>query len=84
MNRFNPERLKQLMETKGLTQADLARKMGVSRTSVSRILRQKRTPSSAFIAALKTAFPEEPLEYFFDLSVANRCHAKAKEVSANA
>lgn len=56
------------MEEEGLTQADLARAMGVSRASVSRVLGGLRSPSSRFVALLKIAFPKRALDTFFEFS----------------
>ncbi len=81
MNQFDPQKLRTLINTQGMSQADLSRRLGVSRASVSRILRGKRKPGSDFIAALKTAFPNTPLDYFFSPGVANKCHLK--EASTN-
>ncbi|MEX0974298.1 MAG: helix-turn-helix transcriptional regulator [Bacillota bacterium] len=67
MNRFSPERLRRALDESEMTQARLARKMGISRASLSRVLRGLRSPGSKFIAALKTAFPDKQMESFFDL-----------------
>lgn len=67
VNRFSPGRLREAMDRAGLTQAQLARLMGVSKASLSRILRGLRSPNSNFVAALKAVFPDEPMEGFFDL-----------------
>jgi DNA-binding XRE family transcriptional regulator len=74
VNRFSPKRLRGVMEEAALSQAELARRMGVSRASLSRILRGLRCPSSKFIGALKTAFPDKPMECFFEISSAPRGH----------
>lgn len=67
MNRFSPDRLLRIMGEEGMSQAQLARKMGVSKASLSRIVRGQRSPGSRFIAALKAAFPDKPMESFFEL-----------------
>ncbi|HHY75838.1 MAG TPA: helix-turn-helix transcriptional regulator [Firmicutes bacterium] len=67
MNRFSPARLRTALAKSGMKQAELARRMGVSRAALSRILRGLRSPNSRFIAALKLGFPDLPLEYFFEL-----------------
>ncbi|MGI6631695.1 MAG: helix-turn-helix domain-containing protein [Bacillota bacterium] len=66
MNVFSPSRLRTALRASGMTQAELARKMGVSKASLSRIIRGLRSPNSRFIAALKLGFPELPMEYFFE------------------
>lgn len=70
MYQFDPKKLKHLLSVKNLSQAELSRRLNVSRSSVSRILRGERKPGSDFIAALNSAFPDIPLEYFFSQSVA--------------
>ncbi len=67
MLKFSPERLRRTLDQAGMTQAELAKKMGVSRASLSRVLRGLRSPGSKFIAALKAAFPDKQMEHFFDL-----------------
>lgn len=66
MNGFSPKRLEETLVEKGLSQAELARMMQVSPASLSRILRGLRSPGSRFIANLRTAFPDKPLEHFFE------------------
>jgi transcriptional regulator with XRE-family HTH domain len=68
VNRFSPSRLRAALQESGMNQAELARKMGVSRAALCRILRGHRSPNSRFIAALKQGFPNLPLEYFFEIS----------------
>jgi transcriptional regulator with XRE-family HTH domain len=63
------------MQEAGMTQAQLARKMGISRASLSRILRGLRSPGSRFVAALKVAFPDKPMECFFDLNSSQGGHS---------
>ena len=57
--------LTHLMVEKRLSQAQLASKIGVSRSCISRIMSGKRTPSSQVMAGLKKAFPEYSLDYYF-------------------
>ncbi len=68
MNRFSPTRLRAALQKSGMNQAELAGKMGVSKASLSRILRGLRSPNSRFVAALKRAFPHLPMEYFFEIA----------------
>lgn len=63
------------MQEARVTQAQLARKMGISKASISRILRGLRSPGSRFIAALKAVFPDKPMESFFDLNSGHRGRA---------
>jgi transcriptional regulator with XRE-family HTH domain len=60
------------MDEAGMTQAELADKMRISRASLSRVLRGLRSPGSKFIAALKAAFPDKPMEAFFELEKPHR------------
>lgn len=66
MNVFSPSRLRKALLESGMSQAQLARKIGVSKASLSRIIRGLRSPNSRFIAALKLGFPKLPMEYFFE------------------
>ena len=65
MYEFSPRELRNALDEAGLTQAELADRMGISKASLSRVLRGQRSPGSKFIAALKAAFPEKPMESFF-------------------
>ncbi len=57
--------LNHLMNDKGLSQAQLACKLGVSRSCISRIMSGQRMPSSQVMAGFKKAFPEYSLDYYF-------------------
>jgi transcriptional regulator with XRE-family HTH domain len=50
--------LNRLLDEKDWTQAELAEAMGVSKSSVSRVLRYQSGPSAAFIFAIMRTFPE--------------------------
>lgn len=52
---FNPEQLKITRELKGFSQRELARQAGVSKSHVSDIERNERTPSSAMLRKLAAA-----------------------------
>src|SRR4051794_13461585 len=52
--------LRHLMEAKGLTQADLSREAGISRSSVSEVLAGKKTLSRQMIRKLATYFRIDP------------------------
>ena len=62
---LNVQKIKDLMKSEGLNQTQLAHRLGVSKSYVSRILRGQRMPSFFFIAQLKQAFPEYGLNTFF-------------------
>lgn len=51
-------KLKEYMIERGISPADLARKMGVSRAAVSRVLNNDRGAGSAFIGSLTEALPD--------------------------
>ena len=62
---FNVLALRQAMNEKQMSEAGLARAMGVSRACINRILKKQRRPSSKVIMGLKAAFPDKSLDYFF-------------------
>lgn len=66
MNRF-----KKLREQKGLTQAQLARQIGISEQSISKYERGERKPKSETIEALANFF-KVPVSYLRGEAVANR------------
>jgi len=67
MQVFNTQVLHTMILQHGLTKAELARRMGVSRACVSRILSGQRQPNAVFIANLKRVFPDCSLDAFFAL-----------------
>jgi transcriptional regulator with XRE-family HTH domain len=73
MIKLNIDNLKRLMEREGLTQTDLAQKLGVSRACVNRHINSSNNyPSARFISAIKEVFPEYSFDYFFTLSVTKK------------
>jgi len=55
---IDPDRLATYREAEGITtDAELARRMGVEPSTVSRVLAHRTGPSTRFIAGLATAFP---------------------------
>lgn len=63
---FNKKAFEKLMKDKGLTQAGLARKMGVSRACISRYMRGiRKKPSPTLIDAFSRAFPDHSITYYF-------------------
>lgn len=62
---FNAAALRDLLKKEKISEAELARRIGVSRSCVNRIVKEQREPSSKVIAGIKTAFPHYPLENFF-------------------
>lgn len=62
---FNVLALRQAMLEYNLTEAALARTIGVSRACINRIIKNERQPSTKVISGLKIAFPEKSLDYFF-------------------
>lgn len=55
---LNAVKLREYMNQKQLTEAELARKMDVSRSTVNRVLRGKRGAGTEFIGKLLETFPE--------------------------
>jgi len=62
---FNVLALRRAMSEKQISEAQLARTIGVSRACINRILKKQRRPSSKVISGLKAAFPDKSLDYFF-------------------
>lgn len=52
------ERIKQFMDYKGLSAAELADQIGVQRSNVSHVLTGRNNPSSSFLEKLLITFPE--------------------------
>ena len=72
---INVEAVKKLMVQDDLSCAAFGRRLGVSRSLVSRILSGSREPSSRFIVRFKEAYPNLSIErYFFTPSVTHECH----------
>lgn len=65
-NYFNVSALRQAMLEQQMSEAKLARTVGVSRACINRILKKQRQPSSKVVRGLKLAFPEKSLDYFFE------------------
>ncbi len=62
---FNVLALRQVMDERHMSEAALARTMGVSRACINRILKKQRQPSAKVVTGLRTAFPDRSLDYFF-------------------
>lgn len=68
---INKEKLQKLLEDEGITPSKFAKKIGISRTQIWRILESKSNPGAEFISKFKQAYPRETFEeYFFTESVA--------------
>ncbi len=63
--RINVVLVKALMEERNLTGTELARRMGVSRMEVSRILNGTRVGGKKSIGGLVKAFPDVPITDLF-------------------
>ena len=59
------EKIKELMKSQSWCASELARRMGVSRSEVTRLLSGKRQGGTKIITGLKRAFPDVPLESLF-------------------
>lgn len=68
---FNVLALRRAMNEKQMSEADLARAIGVSRACINRILKKQRLPSAKVIKGLKAAFPDKSLDYFFSCENTN-------------
>lgn len=77
----NVEAFKQLMKEEGLNQSALARKMGVSRSCISRYMnRSRKVPSAKVIESFFMTFPHRSLsQYFFNFNVTDKCHHNEEE-----
>ena len=64
--------VEELRTRDGLTVAELAARMGVAATTVSRVLSGRHAPGVAFIAGALTAFPGVRFEELFDLVAVRR------------
>ena len=64
---LNPIAWDNLMTTMKLSPTDLARRLDMSPSTVSRVLRGERNPGGRFIAATRLAFPDYTLEGLFQL-----------------
>jgi len=59
--RLNGEKLKELIESKGMTQKEFAQRIGVTPAAVCAIIAEKQTPSLA-LAALMARTLQVPLD----------------------
>lgn len=78
---FNKRAFQKLMKENNLSQAALARKMGVSRACICRYMRgYRKKPSPKVIDGFSRAFPGHSITYyFFTSSVTQECHAIEEE-----
>lgn len=67
MPEFNPDKLKALMQDRGLTGRKLAQRVGLTNVSISRILHGKQKPSRPTVARLARAFGIQPESFYADL-----------------
>ena len=73
---FNKSAFRKLMKDNNLSQAALARKMGVSRACICRYMNgSRKKPSPKVIEGFIKAFPNHSITYyFFTPSVTHECH----------
>ena len=64
MLRLNREALEALTRAEGLSHAALARRLGISRSYLFRLLRGERRPGIKFLYGLRTAFPQYSPDFF--------------------
>lgn len=62
--RVNLNRIKELADEKGWSQAELARKMHLSRAYISRLFSGERIGGKELLGGIMTAFPENDLKEF--------------------
>lgn len=65
MTNPNVAALRRIMEQEGLSPSGFARKLGISRAHMSRIMKGQRRPGAEFIVALLRAYPDKKFEDFF-------------------
>ncbi len=63
---FSPDKLRRVMAREGLNQTQLAKRLGISRATVSRWLSRKSQPLPRTLYTLKQEFPETSLDYYFN------------------
>ena len=69
---LNVDEFKDLQRKYSYNTSKMARKIGISRTQLWRVLNYQSNPGEQFIAGFKKAFPEENLDKFFLLKVLQR------------
>ncbi|MDP4143230.1 MAG: helix-turn-helix transcriptional regulator [Bacillota bacterium] len=67
--KVNLKNFTELMNKYSLSMADLAKKLGVSRAQLWRVLNDKSNPGEQFIAGFKASFPKENFDNFFSICV---------------
>lgn len=71
MVKVKKESFQQLLLNEGISMAEFARKLDISRSQLWRILNEKSNPGAEFIAKFKGTYPTKKFEdYFFVESVA--------------
>lgn len=63
--KINIKFIKEKMNEKGWSKVEFARRAGLSRAYVGRVLNLERNGGGAFIIGLVTAFPDEKINDFF-------------------
>ncbi|MGE5390476.1 MAG: helix-turn-helix domain-containing protein [Deltaproteobacteria bacterium] len=64
---LNLKYVRQLMEEKGWSVRELARRADISYATVSRVLNNKRGAGARTLAGMRKAFPNEPTDKLFFL-----------------
>ena len=62
---MNIDRVSELMTERGWTWADLAREMGMSKSTISRVVQGKTKPGRRYIFALERCFPDARRDELF-------------------
>lgn len=63
---INVDRVKELLDERQWTWADLAREMGMAKSTIIRVKSYKTTPGTDFVFALEAVFPECSRDELFE------------------
>lgn len=63
---INVERVKELLEERSWTWADLAREMNMAKSTIIRVKNYETTPGNDFVFALLDVFPEHAHDELFE------------------
>lgn len=63
---INVDRVKELLDERQWTWADLAREMGMAKSTIIRVKSYKTTPGTDFVFALLATFPEYDRDELFE------------------
>ncbi|MCM1508637.1 MAG: helix-turn-helix transcriptional regulator [Ruminococcus flavefaciens] len=78
--KINIKFVKEKIDEKGWTKAESARRTGLSRSYVGRVLNMERNGGGTFIIGLSTAFPDEKINDFYYRRSQSRRRSKMKKI----